>query len=225
MDLTRASRPLATLCLFLAVSTGAMAADEPAPAPAAPAAPKVDPNKGQQIVASVCAACHNADGNATIPANPKLAGQPAEYLYKQLVDLSKKPDDKTARVSAVMSAFATQLSDEDKHNVAAYFASQTPKPGAAHDKDTLDAAQKLYKTGVADRAVPACAGCHGPTGAGLPIQYPRLGGQNPDYTEAQLKAFRDGTRRNSEPMATIAARLRDPEMKAVADYIAGLRRQ
>jgi cytochrome c553 len=215
-----AAASLWTGLLGLDVTLPAAAADEPAPAVA-----KVDVAKGQQIAAQVCAACHNADGNATITTNPKLAGQPAEYLYKELVDMARKSDDKTARQNTMMSPFASQLSDADKRNVAAWFAGQTPKPGNAHDKDTIDAAQQIYRAGIADRAVPACAGCHGPTGAGLPVLYPRLGGQNADYTEAQLKGFRDGTRRNSEAMGAIAVRLREPEMKAVADYIAGLRRQ
>ncbi|HUN92946.1 MAG TPA: c-type cytochrome [Burkholderiaceae bacterium] len=212
------------------VAAGAMAlaprlAGAAEDAAATPATPKVDIAKGQQIASSVCAACHNADGNSTIAQNPRLAGQPAAYLYKQLVDLSRKPDDKMRRENAVMSAFAGQLSDEDKRNVAAYFASQAPKLDAAQNKDTANDAQQIYRTGIAERRVPACAGCHGPAGAGLPVLFPRIGGQHADYTEAQLKAFRDGTRRNNDAMMTIAQRLRDPEMKELADYVAGLRRQ
>ena len=184
---------------------------------------KVDPAKGQQIASSVCAACHSADGNSTISANPKLAGQNASYLYRQLVDFTKPAEDKSARVSSVMAAFAGQLSDADKRDVAAYFEAQTPKPGFARDKATLPLGQRVYRAGVAERAVPACAGCHSPNGAGIPIQYPRLGGQHAEYIESQLKAFRDGTRRNSVPMMQIASRLSDAEIKAVADYIDGLR--
>jgi len=184
---------------------------------------KIDPNKGQAIANQVCGACHAADGNSTIAVNPKLAGQHADYLYKQLVEFSAKPGGKTGiRENAVMSGFASSLSDEDKRNVAAYFAMQKAKPGAARIKETLDLGQRLYRTGVAEKGLPACAGCHGPTGAGIPSQYPRLSGQHAEYAEAQLKAFRDGTRHNNEPMQQIAGRLSDAEIKALADYVAGL---
>lgn len=187
------------------------------------AAATVDSNKGQQIVNSVCAACHAADGNSTIAANPKLAGQHAPYVYKQLVDYTKSASDKAARVNSVMVAFAGQLSDADRRNVAAYFSAQKAKAGAARSKETLELGQLIYRAGIPEKAVPACAGCHSPNGAGIPAQYPRLGGQHAEYTETQLKAFRDGTRRNNLPMTQIAARLSDAEMKAVADYVAGLR--
>ncbi len=184
---------------------------------------KADPSKGQQIASAVCSACHAADGNSTISANPKLAGQHAAYLYRQLVDFTKPADDKAARVSSIMAGFASQLSDQDKRNVSAYFAAQKAKPGAARNKETLQTGQRIYRTGITEKAIPACAGCHSPTGAGIPIQYPRIGGQHAEYTEGQLKAFRDGVRRNNAPMAQIAARMSDAEIKAVADYIDGLR--
>ena len=204
--------PLAILLLGL----GAASAQAPSPA-------KPDPAKGQQIAAGVCAACHAADGNSVIPANPKLNGQHAEYLVKQLVDYTKAPDHKEARVNAIMTGFAAGLSAEDKRNVAAWFAAQPPTPGSATNKDTLALGQRIYRAGIPEKNVPACAGCHAPTGAGIPIQYPRLGGQHAEYTEAQLKAFRDGTRRNNASMTQISARLSDAEMKAVSDFIAGLR--
>jgi cytochrome c553 len=186
--------------------------------------PKVDPAKGQQVVGQVCAACHAADGNSTISANPKLAGQHADYLYKQLVDYSVKPGAKQpARESGVMAGFAATLSDEDKRNVAAYFSSQKLKPGAARNKETLELGQRIYRAGIPEKGVPACSGCHSPNGAGIPSQYPRLAGQHADYTEAQLKAFRDSVRRNNDTMAQVASRFLDSEIKAVADYIAGLR--
>jgi cytochrome c553 len=184
---------------------------------------KVDPAKGQQIVSQTCVACHAADGNSTISANPKLAGQHADYLYKQLVEYSAKPGGKSAlRENPVMTGFASALSDEDKRNVAAYFSQQKTKPGAARIKETLGLGQRLYRAGVAEKGVPACAACHGPAGGGIPSQYPRLSGQHAEYTEGQLKAFRDGVRRNNEPMQQIAARLSDAEIKALADYVAGL---
>jgi cytochrome c553 len=204
---------VAGLCGLLALSTQAQEKK----------ANKADPARGQQIVNQVCVACHAADGNSTIAANPKLAGQHADYLYKQLVEYSAKPGGKTAiRENPVMAGFASALSDEDKRNVAAYFATQKAKPGAARVMQTLDLGQRLYRVGVFDKGVPACAGCHGPAGGGIPSQYPRLSGQHAEYTETQLKAFRDGGRRNNEPMQQIAARLSDAEIKAVADYLAGL---
>ncbi|MCX7901203.1 MAG: cytochrome c4 [Burkholderiaceae bacterium] len=204
------------MALVVTVAASTAAAQETKPGP--------DLNRGQQIASQVCAACHGADGNSVIAANPKLAGQHAEYLYKQLVDYTVQPKAKTAaRENAVMAGFAAALSEQDRRNVAAYYAAQTLKPGFAKNKETLELAQRIYRAGVPERAVPACAGCHGPNGAGIPIQYPRLAGQHAEYTEAQLKAFRDGTRRNNEAMQQIAARLSDREMKALADYLAGLR--
>ncbi|HEU0204994.1 MAG TPA: c-type cytochrome [Burkholderiaceae bacterium] len=188
------------------------------------AAKKVDPARGQKIAAEVCAACHAADGNSTISANPKLAGQHAEYLYKQLVDYTAKPGAKApARENPVMTGFASQLSDEDKRNVSAWFASQKQRAGVARLKETLDLGQRIYRAGIADKAVPACTGCHSPNGSGIPVQYPRIGGQHAEYMEAQLKAFRDGGRLNNAAMRDIALRLTDREIRAVADYMAGLR--
>lgn len=188
------------------------------------AVPKPDPAKGQQIVGQVCAACHGSDGNSTIGANPKLAGQHADYLIKQLADYTVKPGaQKPARENSVMAGFAATLSETDRRNVAAFLAAQKPKPGAARNRDTLAMGQQIYRVGIAEKAVPACSGCHSPNGAGIPSQYPRLAGQHAEYTEAQLRAFRDGVRRNNAPMMQIAARLSDAEIKAVADYVAGLR--
>ena len=182
-----------------------------------------DPAKGQKIASEVCAACHAADGNSVISANPKLAGQHPEYTAKQLHDFAKPADDKSARVNAIMAGFAAMLSPEDRRNVGAFYATQTPKLGVAKNKDTLELGARIYRAGLPEKAVPACMGCHSPNGAGIPAQYPRLGGQHAEYTEAQLKAFRDGTRRNNLAMSQLAARLSDREMAAVADYIAGLR--
>ena len=209
----------AFLALGLATGTAQIAsASEPA------AAPKIDVNKGSQIVTQVCAACHGADGNSTAPANPKLAGQHSEYIYKQLMNFKVKPGaQKAERENAIMAGFASTLSEEDMRNVSAYFGQQAAKPGAAKNKDTLELGQKIYRGGIAEKNVPACAGCHSPNGAGIPAQYPRLGGQHADYTESQLVAFRGGIRKNSVQMMTISARLSDAEIKAVSDYIAGLR--
>jgi cytochrome c553 len=182
----------------------------------------VDPAKGQQIANQVCSACHAADGNSTIPANPKLAGQHADYLIKQLNDYAKPATDKSARVNPVMAGFASGLSPEDRRNVSAWFASQAIKPGAAKNKETLELGQRIYRAGIPEKQVPACSGCHSPNGAGIPAQYPRLGGQYAEYVEGQLKALRDGSRRNNLAMVQIAARLSEKEMQAVSDYIAGL---
>ena len=185
---------------------------------------KVDLAKGQQIATQVCAACHGADGNSASPANPKLAGQHADYLYKQLQNFKAKQGAKEAeRANAVMAGFASQLSDQDMRNVAAHYASQKLKPSAAKNKDVIELGQKIFRGGVAQKNVPACAGCHSPNGAGIPAQYPRLAGQFAEYTEAQLAGFRQGTRKNSEQMTSISARLSDVEIKAVSEYIAGLR--
>ena len=186
---------------------------------------KPDINRGQAIAAQVCASCHGADGNSAGGAYPKLAGQHPEYLVKQLMDFKTQPGAKQpARNNAIMLGMAAALSDQDVVNVAAYFAAQTPKPGYAHNKDTVPLGQKIYRAGIAERAVPACAGCHGPTGMGIPVQYPRLSGQWAEYTVAQLNALTQGpgARNNSDVMHTIASRLSDSEIKAVADYIAGL---
>jgi cbb3-type cytochrome c oxidase subunit III len=186
---------------------------------------KPDINRGQAIATQVCASCHGADGNSTGGAYPKLAGQHPEYLVKQLMDFKTQPGAKqAARNNAIMAAMVAPLSNQDMVNVAAYFAAQTPKPGYAHNKNTVPVGEKIYRAGIAERAVPACASCHGPTGQGIPVQYPRLSGQWADYTVTQLNAFTQGSgaRNNSDPMHTIASRLSDSDIKAVADYIAGL---
>ena len=196
--------------LLLAASAHA---NEPAAAPAKP-----DLAKGGAISSQVCAACHTADGSRGSPANPILQGQHPEYLAKQLTEFKSGK-----RKNAVMSGMAATLSEEDIRNVAAFYASKTAKPGFAKNKDTVALGEKIWRGGIADRNVPACAGCHGPTGSGLPAQYPRLGGQHSDYVEAQMTAFRAGTRANGPMMVTIAAKMNDKEIKAVSDYVSGLR--
>jgi cytochrome c553 len=194
-------------------------------ADAAPAAGAPDTTKGQQIASQVCAACHAADGNSVMPANPKLAGQFPEYLVKQLMNFQPANGKPPERNNAVMMGMASTLtSADDMRSVAAYFASQTPKPGASTSKDLVAQGQKLYRGGNTATGVPACAGCHGPGAAGIPAQYPRLSGQYAEYTTAQLTAFRNGERSNdpNQMMRMIAARMSDQEIKAVSDYIAGL---
>jgi cytochrome c553 len=154
-----------------------------------------------------------------------LAGQTPEYIEKQLHNFKAAPGKKAERENAVMAGMAAGLSPEDIRNVAAYFGSQKPKGGASRSKELVFVGQKLYRAGNAATGLPACAGCHGPTGAGLPAQYPRLAGQYAEYTTAQLKSFHDGQRANdtNRMMRAIASRMSEAEMRAVSDYIAGLR--
>ena len=205
------------LAAGLALAAFSAAAAEP------PAKP--DPAAGQKIAAGVCAACHGADGNSLVPINPNLAGQIPEYLYKQLVNFNAAAGKEPERKNAVMQSMVANLSPQDKRNLAAYFAAQTPKGGVAKNKETIELGQRIYRAGIAERGVPACASCHGATGGGMPAQYPRLAGQWAEYTEAQMKAWRSGERANDQNrmMRTIAARMNDAEITAVADYIAGLR--
>lgn len=179
---------------------------------------KPDLAKGEASFAGVCAACHAPDGNSLIPANPKLAQQHPEYLIKQLAEFKAGK-----RENAVMNGMAAALSDDDMRNIAHWLGGKKAAPGAAKEKDLVLLGEKIYRGGIADRQVPACAGCHSPNGAGIPAQYPRLGGQHADYSAAQLVAFRDGVRKNSLQMTQVAAKLNDREIKAVSDYIAGLR--
>jgi cytochrome c553 len=188
--------------------------------------PKADLAKGQKIATEVCAACHGADGNSIGPANPKLAGQIPEYLAKQLANFRPGKDNKPAeRPNNIMAGFAATLSPEDMRSVAAFYAGQKLIAEKARDKDTIELGQRIFRGGIAEKNVPACAGCHGPAGAGMPAQYPLLGGQYAEYIELQLKAFRSGERANdpNRMMRMTAARLSDAEIRAVANYIAGLR--
>ncbi|TFY99016.1 c-type cytochrome [Ramlibacter humi] len=211
---------LAAPALAFAQAHGAApAASAPAAAPAAQqAAAKPDAAEGEKRFTAVCAACHGADGNSGVPANPKLAQQHPEYIVKQLQEFKAGK-----RQSPVMQGFASQLSDQDMKNIAAFVTKNKAKPGFAKDKDLVATGERIYRGGVPDRQIAACAACHSPNGAGIPAQYPRLSGQHADYVAAQLVAFRDGGRKNSPQMTDVAAKLNDREIKAVADYIAGLR--
>lgn len=211
------------LLALLAVSATASAVEAPKPAV------KADAAKGATLYADgdaarglpACVSCHGAAGNSTITVNPKLAGQHESYLYKQLVDFTT-PE----RNQPVMTTYAKMLSDADKKNIAAYLGAQLSTPGAAKNKDTIDLGKKIYRGGIASKQVAACASCHGATGNGMPVQYPRIAGQHQDYTVAQLTMFRStkaDARKNSAQMHTIAARMSDDEIAAVADYIAGLK--
>jgi len=202
------------LSAVLACATSLSFAATPAPATAA----KPDLVAGEAKFTAVCAACHGADGNSGTPANPKLSQQHPEYLMKQLREYKSG-----VRKNAIMQGMAATLSDEDMKNVAFWLASQKAKPGFAKDKDMVALGERIYRGGVADRQISACAGCHNPTGAGNPAQYPRLAGQHAEYVQAQLTAYREGGRQNSLQMTQVAAKLNDREIRALADYVAGLR--
>ncbi len=212
-------KPVARLLCSFAVALVASAGSSSYAAEAsAMAASAPDAAKGAAISAAVCAACHTNDGSRGSPANPILQGQHPEYLAKQLAEFKAGK-----RENAVMRAMAAALSEADMKNVAAFYAGKQAKPGSAKNKELAALGEKIYRGGIADRGVPACAGCHSPSGAGIPAQYPRLAGQHADYAEAQLVAFRAAARTNSAPMVGVAAKMNDREIKAVADYIAGLR--
>ncbi len=210
---------LASLLTAAALAAPVFSAYAAGEAPAAPPkAAKPDLVKGEASYTAVCAACHGADGNSAIAANPKLSQQHPEYLVKQLQEFKSGK-----RNNAVMKGFASALSDDDMKNIAYWVTSKAAKPGFAKEKALVSLGERIYRGGIADRNIAACAGCHSPNGAGIPAQYPRLSGQHADYTAAQLMMFRDGTRANNAQMAQVAAKLNDKEIKAVSDYIAGLR--
>ena len=186
---------------------------------------KPDLARAQQIATKVCAACHAVDGNSPASANPKLAGQLREYLHKQLVNFKAAEGKKAARDNPVMGSMLANLNDADLKSLAAYFAEQKLKPALARDKDLAAKGRALWRGGNLQSGVPACAGCHGAAGIGMPASYPRLGGQFAEYIEAQLKAFRTEARTNDTNgvMRGVTQRMTDAEMRAVADYAAGLR--
>ena len=194
-------------------------APAPAPAVATPVvAIKPDLVKGEATYAAVCAACHGADANSGTPGYPKLAQQHPEYLVKQLQEYKEGK-----RKNAIMQGFAATLSPQDMKNIAYWATSKEAKAGFATEKELVSLGERIYRGGIADRQVAACAGCHTPSGVGIPAQYPRLKGQHAEYTATQLTYFRDGIRTNNLQMTQVAAKLNDKEIRAVADYIAGLR--
>jgi cytochrome c553 len=178
---------------------------------------KADLAKGAATSAQVCGACHTADGSRGLPTYPILQGQHPDYLVKQLAEFKAGK-----RANAIMMPMATMLSDADMRNVAAFYASKVAKPGVSKSAATVALGMKIWRGGIAEKQVPACAGCHGPTGAGIPAQYPRLGGQHAEYVSSELALFRSGQRANNPVMMTIAARLSDAEIAAVSDYAEGL---
>ena len=176
----------------------------------------VDLNQAKTIASQVCAACHQSDGNSSISTNPVLAGQHAPYLLNQLLAYKKRDRD-----NPIMSVQTATLSEQAITSLAYYFSQQQPKAGAAKDANLAQVGKQLYHGGNSTRGTPACAACHNPNGVGIPIQFPRLAGQHATYTFNQLMAFKQGQRKNVM-MQAIAATLSDDDMKAVAEYIAGL---
>lgn len=209
------------LLLAAALAWPALAA---AQAPAAAAKP--DLARAQQIVNQVCTACHGADGNSAAPVNPNLAGQHADYITRQLAHFKEG-----IRQNPVMQGMAAALTPEEMRALGVYYSQQKPKGLTAKDVTLVKTGQQVWRGGDATSGVPACASCHSPNGAGVPRNYPRIAGQFADYTYAQLKAFKSGERgldkegkdTNGRIMQAIAHNLSDEQMKAVADYAAGLR--
>ena len=185
---------------------------------AAPSKEATAPASAEQTVKNVCSACHGTDGNSAIALNPKLAGQHPEYLLKQLTNFKEGK-----RVNVVMSGIAGALSTAEMQDLAKYFADQKQTLGKAKSNGAGSLGEKIYRGGIAATGVPACAACHGANGAGIPKQYPRLAGQHADYNLQQLRTLRTGERANAPMMMTVAAKMTDAEMQAVADYMQGLR--
>ncbi len=211
---------LSSLMTALMAVAAVANANEPAKA-----AYKGDAAKGQALAAGVCGACHNPDGNSVVSATPKLAGQNADYLYKQMRNFKSIDGKQPERVNAIMNGMIAPFNDEQLRDLAAYFSSQKQKGEITKNRETMALGQKIFRAGNMAKGLPACAGCHGPAGAGIPAQFPRIGGQFAEYLEVQLKAFQSETRTNdpNKMMRMIALKMTDVEIKAVADYIAGLR--
>ena len=205
--------PVLTAAVLAFSSVSAFSASD-----AAPKVAKPDLAKGEASYTAVCVACHNADGNASIPLNPKLAQQHPEYLLKQLQEFKTGK-----RKDAVMAGMVANLSDADMRNMSYWLSTKPAKLGFAKDKDAVALGERIYRGGIPDRQIAACASCHSPNGAGVPAQYPRLSGQNADYVVKTMHDFRDGKRANSIQMTGVTSKMNDKEIKAVADYIAGLR--
>ncbi|MBV2235101.1 MAG: cytochrome c4 [Sterolibacterium sp.] len=222
------------LSLLTAVAVAVSLVSLSLPAAAQTTKSKADPAKGKEIVGTVCVACHSMDGNSEISANPKLAGQHAEYLLKQMREFKSVDGATPIRVNAIMNGMIAAYDDAQMRDIAAYLSAQRLKPETATNRETVELGQRLYRAGDASKGLPACIGCHGPTGTGMPAQFPRIGGQFADYIAAQLHNFRTGAEatepsdeaRTNDPekmMRMVAAKMSDKEIAAVADYIAGLR--
>jgi cytochrome c553 len=220
---------LTAACIAAALSAAALAEDagktENTSTATKPGSGKPDLARAKEIVNQTCVACHGADGNSPIPANPSLAGQQAEYISLQLAHFKDG-----VRNNALMKGMVGALTPDDMRALGVYFSQQKPKGSTAGDADIASSGRATYRGGNGASGVPACASCHAPTGVGIPVRYPRLAGQHADYTLAQLKSFKAGERgmdkagkdANGRVMAQIASRMSDAEMQAVAQYVAGL---
>ena len=172
-----------------------------------------------QTKAALCATCHGAEGNSELAINPKLAGQNAAYIIKQLKDYKAG-----VRSNPTMSAMVLNLSEEDMEDIAAWYSSQQVTLQGA-DPEIVELGESLYRAGNKELAVPACSACHSPTGRGnAPAGFPSLGGQHAEYTLEQLKNFRAGVRQNdgNSMMRAVVERLTDRELEALASYVSGL---
>lgn len=192
------------------------------------AAPNADVARGKQIVEQICASCHAADGNSGIAMYPRLAAQHATYINAQTRAI--KAGERTNGSSAAMAAMVQSLTDADIRDVAAYYAKQMPKSGEANPKDNLELGRKIYRSGLPDKKIPACMSCHGSAGAGMPAggtdiaAFPRLAGQHAAYVSGQIKSYANGERTSANNMMEdIAKRMSEEEIKAVSNYIQGLR--
>jgi cytochrome c553 len=197
---------LAGIAMFFLMSGAAMAGDAAA----------------GKTKSAACGGCHGMDGNSPIPAYPKLAGQNEAYIVKQVKDFKANSD----RQNAIMLGMVAALSDEDAADIGAYFQAQRVRDAAVFEADKIAAGRELYKGGDMQKGIPACQACHGPDGSGTAgIGYPQLGGQYVEYTLAQLKAFKDGSRKNDDKMLmrSIVDKMSDEDMTAVANYIASLK--
>lgn len=197
---------LASITMFFLMSGAAMAGDAVA----------------GKTKSAACGGCHGMDGNSPIPTYPKLAGQNEAYIVKQVKDFKANTD----RQNAIMMGMVAAVSEEDAADIGAYFQAQSIKQAAVFEADKIAAGRELYKGGDLQKGIPACQACHGPEGAGTAgIGYPQLGGQYVEYTLAQLKAFKDGSRKNDDKMLmrSIVEKLSDEDMVAVANYLASLK--
>jgi cytochrome c553 len=205
---------------FCAMYGTNVSANEPVKAPAGAAAPTRAEllTRGQQIAGAVCVACHGLDGMSIVPANPNIAGMPPQYIAKQLEHFKTG-----TRKNAVMQGMSANLSTSDMAALGEYYFAQVPKVNAAaRDKAVAERGQQIYRAGIADAKVPACAGCHGGAGAGIPSIYPRLAGQWPDYTYEQLQHYVSGARKHPM-MSAVVSRMKESDLRAVAEYVAGMR--
>ena len=210
-----------TLAAALMLVAGAAYANTEAPGATAKAAAPTKADqmaRGQQIAGTVCVACHGLDGASAVAANPNIGGMPEQYIAKQLAAFKSGE-----RKNPIMQGMMANLTPEDMKSIGAYYFAQRPKTSAiARDATVAGKGQKIYRAGIAELKIPACAGCHGGAGAGIPAAYPRLAGQWPDYALAQLKAYANGDRKNAQ-MNAITARMRESDMLAVVEYMAGMR--